>query len=287
MKRSVSSTKVGTELRSDSHDVSSSGLMISYRPRKQYEHSAIRTSDASTVDQSADIKPTCRAGKLAGPNGRCQKHASVAKVDSLGKLPTRDEALFYLEISAFLGLCVTNWNLAQTCTSAGAPRMWDRMSNWRTGTTFRGYLVVATAGALLLGCGTASTAPQGGSTGRGRMKAFAMLAGEFVSSNGGRLPNDEVQLKRFFRQKGTRTAAEANAANTDDLFVSERDGQPLVVKYADKSAPVKALDADTVIAYETTGIGGNRLVALANGRISELDEKRFAMAMADEAPKGK
>jgi hypothetical protein len=119
------------------------------------------------------------------------------------------------------------------------------------------------------------------------MKAFAMLAGEFVSSNGGRLPNDEAQLKRFFRQKGTRTATEANAASTDDLFVSERDGQPLVVKYADKSAPVKALDADTVIAYEKTGIGGNRLVALANGRVSELDEKRFAMAMADEASKGK
>jgi hypothetical protein len=119
------------------------------------------------------------------------------------------------------------------------------------------------------------------------MKAFAMIAGEFVSSNGGRLPNDEVQLKRFFRQKGTRTAAEANVTNVDDLFVSERDGQPLLVKYADKSAPAKPLDADTVIAYEQTGIGGSRLVALANGRMSELDEKRFAMAMTDEAPKGK
>ena len=55
----------------------------------------------------------------------------------------------------------------------------------------------------------------------------------------------------------------------DELFVSERDGQPLVVVYG---SPPK--DSDVVV-YEQTGVNGKRLVGHRIGMVEEVDEAQY------------
>ncbi len=59
-------------------------------------------------------------------------------------------------------------------------------------------------------------------------------------------------------------------ANVDQLFLSERDQQPYVVLYGKRPA-----NANDLVAYEQTGVGGKRLVGYSIGLIAEVDEAQF------------
>jgi hypothetical protein len=55
----------------------------------------------------------------------------------------------------------------------------------------------------------------------------------------------------------------------DELFVSDRDGKPLVVVYG---SPLK--DSD-VLVYEQTGVNGKRLVGHRIGMVEEVNEAEY------------
>jgi|SRR4051812_11345834 hypothetical protein len=61
-------------------------------------------------------------------------------------------------------------------------------------------------------------------------------------------------------------------SSSDELFTSDRDGQPIVILYgaAQKGGP------GGVVAYEQNGKEGKRLVGFKNGQVEEIDDARFA-----------
>ncbi len=156
------------------------------------------------------------------------------------------------------------------------------MSIWGTRLASGHGVSILTLCALVLGCGK-STAVKFDES-QARMKTLALLFAEFVGSNNGRLPADEAQLKTFIRQKRGQSPAGGAVANPDDLFVSARDGQPLVIKYGQKAGVPGRIAPSTIIAYEQTGVGGKRLVVLPTGGVAELDADSFATAMSDQTP---
>jgi hypothetical protein len=62
----------------------------------------------------------------------------------------------------------------------------------------------------------------------------------------------------------------------DELFVSERDGQPLVVVYGSPPA------GSDVVVYEHTGVNGKRLVGHRIGMVEEADEATFKSLTASK-----
>ena len=62
----------------------------------------------------------------------------------------------------------------------------------------------------------------------------------------------------------------------DELFVSERDGKPLVVVYG---SPLK--DSD-VLVYEQTGVNGKRLIGHRIGMVEEVDEAQYKLLTASK-----
>jgi hypothetical protein len=65
--------------------------------------------------------------------------------------------------------------------------------------------------------------------------------------------------------------ANAEVQNTDELFISERDGKPFVIFYGQPPNGV----ANGVIAFEQEGVDGKRLVGYMLGMIEHVDEARF------------
>lgn len=85
----------------------------------------------------------------------------------------------------------------------------------------------------------------------------------------GRYPEDEAEFKATIA-KGNPSLDALKVSSLDELFVSERDGQPLVVVYG------KAPAGSDLVVYEQTGVDGLRQVGHRIGMVEEVDASKFA-----------
>ena len=117
----------------------------------------------------------------------------------------------------------------------------------------------------LVGCGGG-----GGAASSDEDAQFRVLTRFYtrVSTELGRPPKDEAEFKEKIKAVNPDLSA-VGAASVDDLFVSERDGQPVVVVYGE---PLKGSD---VVMYEKTGVDGKRMVGHKIGSVEEVDAARF------------
>ena len=83
-------------------------------------------------------------------------------------------------------------------------------------------------------------------------------------------PQNEAEFKKYIASQKGKMLDVLKVEDPDAIFVSERDGQPYVVKYV--AAGGKIPD---VVAYEKVGVGGKRMVGFATGVVADLDEAQF------------
>jgi hypothetical protein len=127
-------------------------------------------------------------------------------------------------------------------------------------------LLAPIAAALLVGCGSSvGSAPKGVSH-VGAISALYFKAASVL----GRNPADEQEFKTAIGQ-GEMDLDVLGVSSVDELFVSDRDGQPLVILYGPRPK-----NSQGVIAYEQTGKDGVRLVGTSNGQVIEADAAQFA-----------
>jgi len=96
-----------------------------------------------------------------------------------------------------------------------------------------------------------------------------------ATSKLGHVPHDEQEFKKFIAARST-TAEKLKIGSIDELFVSERDGQPLHVVYG---TPPTGSD---VVVYEQTGLDGKRQVGHRIGMVEEVDEAQFKKLTASK-----
>jgi hypothetical protein len=97
-----------------------------------------------------------------------------------------------------------------------------------------------------------------------------------VSSELGRYPKDEAEFKAALG-KANLTLDAMKVNSIDELFISKRDGQPLVVVYGQAPA------GSDVVVYEQTGVDGLREVGHRIGVVEEVDAAKFAEIMPKTA----
>jgi hypothetical protein len=97
-----------------------------------------------------------------------------------------------------------------------------------------------------------------------------------ISSEMGRYPKDEAEFKAALASANLSLEA-LKVSNLDELFVSERDGQPLVVVYGQAPA------GSDVVVYEQNGVEGLRQVGHRIGMVEEVDAARFAELVPNAA----
>lgn len=127
---------------------------------------------------------------------------------------------------------------------------------------------------LIAGCGRSVTQAQASSPATLRMSVLAGLYSQFATSSNGGLPTDEKRLKEFMKTPDGKAYLAKQGSAADDLFVSLRDGQPLVLTYSISSTASSA-STNRIVAYEKTGLNGKRLVALLSGTVVEVDQETF------------
>jgi hypothetical protein len=140
----------------------------------------------------------------------------------------------------------------------------------------------ATAALLLLvvaGCGGQTLAP---SATEGRRIGAIVTTHNMMERATGRLPPNEQEFKKFIAENGSQSLERAGVTAVDELFVSDRDGQPLVVIYGKYPAGMNA----KVVVYEENGADGKRFVGYNSGAVELVDDARFnELVTASTTPK--
>ena len=91
----------------------------------------------------------------------------------------------------------------------------------------------------------------------------------------GHVPRDAQEFKQAITKLGV-NLENRKVGSIDELFISERDGQPLVVAYGTTN-----LESDVVV-YEQTGVNGKRLVGHRIGMVEEVDEAELKKLTASK-----
>ena len=124
-----------------------------------------------------------------------------------------------------------------------------------------------------------------------KMSGLANAYLDHVAGKGGDPPANEAALKKHML--GLRESVQydyhIDPKNLDSSFVSERDGEPLVVLYGQGIGRISG-DSKQVIVHEKTGKNGKRLVAFASTKVdhvSEAELERLKSATDDSAGKSK
>ena len=140
----------------------------------------------------------------------------------------------------------------------------------------RGHCVwpLIVAGLLLgsPGCG----GPRSAEPEKTSLSALAKMYSQFQAHHRGQLPPNEQELKQFISDTGAALLDELGYSSADDLFVSDRDGQPYVVLYGNSVIMSDELPGGGLIAYEKDGVDGVRFVAYRVGLVEEMAADRFA-----------
>jgi hypothetical protein len=139
------------------------------------------------------------------------------------------------------------------------------------------YLLFVLASVLAWGCG------QGGlsSTTAGKLKTLSTLYLDYAASHQGAGPASEESLKAHIRRLDP-VQLEAHGialAKLDELFVSDRDGQPFAVLYGVSLSQISGTSAP-LVAHERQGLGERLLVAYANVKVEEIPASQVAALAA-------
>jgi hypothetical protein len=109
-----------------------------------------------------------------------------------------------------------------------------------------------------------------------KLRQLAVAYSQFAGMNRGTGPSDEQVLNKFIAGQS------GGDFDVDAMFVSDRDGEPYVVLYGRPARlPRSDMPAD-LVAYEKTGVDGQRYVAFGGGVIETLDEE----ALTEFLPEG-
>lgn len=105
------------------------------------------------------------------------------------------------------------------------------------------------------------------------IKVLGLLYGQYVGQHMGRPPQDE-QTFRAFVQRQEAFLKQFRLESADQVFQSERDGEPYTVVYGDLSKTGQFLGGP-VVAWEKKGVGGRRYVVNSLGAVKEVTEEEF------------
>lgn len=126
-------------------------------------------------------------------------------------------------------------------------------------------ILLSVAMGLLAGCGS------GGNKASRELSHIRLLTSLYVKAgtNLGHNPNSEEEFKKAIADSDVKLE-NLRVESIDELFISDRDGKPLIVVYGN------ALPTSDVIVYEQEGVNGMKEVGHKIGMVEAVDAAKFA-----------
>lgn len=138
----------------------------------------------------------------------------------------------------------------------------------------------------LTGCGGTDANSMIAAANDSNVKRLATLYSYFHIQNRNKGPKNKEQLRAFIEAQDANRLKRGgiDATKLDELFVSERDGEPFVVRYGVNTV---IRGPSLPVVFESTGVDGMRQVGFCNGSMKEVDEDEYDRLMAGKADKEK
>ncbi len=138
----------------------------------------------------------------------------------------------------------------------------------------------------LTGCGGADAKSMIANANDMNVKRLATLYSIFHNKNNLKGPKNEGQLRAFVESQDPNLLKRGSIdpAKLDELFISERDGEPFVIRYRVNTV---VFGPPLPVIFEATGVDGLRQVGFCNGPMQEVDEDEYERLLAGEADKEK
>ena len=138
----------------------------------------------------------------------------------------------------------------------------------------------------ITGCKGADAESMIATSNNSNVKRLATLYSYFHIQNRNKGPKNEEQLRAFIEAQDANRLKRGgiDATKLDELFVSERDGEPFVVRYGVNTV---IRGPSLPVVFESTGVDGMRQVGFCNGSMKEVDEDEYDRLMAGKADKEK
>lgn len=119
------------------------------------------------------------------------------------------------------------------------------------------------------------------STTAAKLRGLARVYLDYSVPKNGAGPADQATLSKHIKKLPEHVLA-ANGVDPelgDGLFVSDRDGQPFVVRYGQSIGMISGTSTQ-VIAHEQTGVRGKKLVTFVSGKVELADDARLQELLA-------
>ncbi|MDZ4656898.1 MAG: hypothetical protein SH868_04890 [Bythopirellula sp.] len=115
------------------------------------------------------------------------------------------------------------------------------------------------------------------------LQRLANLYVAYQSENNWQGPADEAKFKEFLRTFNPKKLARIgiDSATTDQLFISERDGQPFKIRYG---VVGNMMGSTEPVIFEAEGVDGKRMVGLLNMSQLEVEAAEYDSLWAGKGP---
>jgi hypothetical protein len=139
---------------------------------------------------------------------------------------------------------------------------------------FQSFLIFGVA--ILVGCGEGDfTKSSVAEANQNNVQRVANCYAFFqMTSKGYKGPKDMEEFKEFLADPKRSSNMEMmgiDQANLDNLFISERDNEPIKVRF---SVTGSARGSNDPVAFETTGVDGVRLVGFTSSKVIEVSDQQ-------------
>jgi hypothetical protein len=156
-------------------------------------------------------------------------------------------------------------------------------SFWNSRNRVVSFICILLSVVFTAGCSKHDPASRIGAMNDARIKQVANLYMAHQMRNASNGPKDEPAFKEFIQKKMPGHRLEmmrVDPAKLDELFVSERDGQPFVIKYGQSGGVM----SKTPVVFEKDGRDGTWQVAYTNGQVEEVDSAKYQELLQSGKP---
>lgn len=128
-------------------------------------------------------------------------------------------------------------------------------------------LLVACLIVHAVSCSSSPSEPAGNArAARGVLKVLGIEYARFVAQNDGRPPADKGELAAFLETRKDRISG---LKEIEQLFISPRDSEPLLIFYGESMPPVDE-SGFPLVAREASGVAGQCLAVNTRGGVQEI-----------------
>ncbi|MEL7498371.1 MAG: hypothetical protein AAFN77_12235 [Planctomycetota bacterium] len=147
-------------------------------------------------------------------------------------------------------------------------------------------LLMLACAILFAGCSSSNPEDMIAAANNSNVKRLATLYTFFHQRNKNRGPKDEAEFKDFIAKQDQARLAKANVnfESLEELFVSERDGEPFVIRY---KVNTRVRGPSLPVIFEKLGVDGQYQVGFTNGSMQEVDKVEYDQLMSGKSDGGR